>query len=520
MHKLVLSLALVTVGCAERADLAPQPSSVSAYGVVAAPPPPAMVVAEATDAHGNTESYARVEENPFLSPKQEPLSTFSIDVDTASYSNVRRFLAERSAPPKDAVRIEELVNYFPYHYPAPTGSAPFAAHAEVASCPWDPSHRLVQIGLKGHEIAAAGRPPSNLVFLVDVSGSMFEPNKLPLLKRSMGLLVRELDERDHVSMVAYAGNTGLVLPSTSGDHKDNILAAIDHLEAGGSTNGGAGIQLAYKVATSGFIPGGSNRVILATDGDFNVGITNEGDLTRLLEDEARSKVYLTILGFGMGNMKDATMESLAKHGHGTHAYIDSLNEARKVLVEEMTGSLVTIARDVKIQVEINPARVAAYRLMGYEHRLVSAADFNNDQKDGGDIGAGLTVTALYEVVPVGVPVVLSSVDPLRYAAASTSAASGSDELLTLKIRYKQPEGDVSDKLEMAVRDSGASLDQASTDFKFAASVAGFGMLLRDSAYKGSSSYAQVEALGAQGRGADEGGYRSEFLRLVHQAARL
>jgi Ca-activated chloride channel family protein len=484
--------------------------------------PPAEVPGETLDPRFTTESYARVEENPFLSPRQAPLSTFAIDVDTASYSNVRRFLNDRARPPRDAVRIEELINYFPYHYPQPTGSVPFATHAEVATCPWDATHRLVQIGLKGRDIPTAQRPPSNLVFLIDVSGSMFEPNKLPLLKRSLGLLVRQLDERDHVALVAYAGNTGLVLPSTAGDHQEAILDAIEHLEAGGSTNGGAGIVQAYQVATQSFIPGGVNRVILATDGDFNVGVTNEGDLTRLLEDEARSKVYLTILGFGMGNMKDATMEALAAHGHGTHAYIDSLNEARKVLVEQMTGSLVTIARDVKIQVEFNPARVAAYRLIGYEHRLLRAEDFNNDRKDGGDIGAGLTVTALYEVIPAGTPVTLPSVDALRYASPGslTAASDSSDELLTLKLRYKHPEGDVSDKLEVAVRDSGEPLEAASADFKFAASVASFGLLLRDSEHKGKSSFAQVQQLGEQGRGDDVGGYRTEFLHLVQQAAAL
>lgn len=362
----------------------------------------------------NTEQYDRIYENPFLKVDKNPLSTFSIDVDTASYANIRRYLNNNSRPPKDSVRIEEMINYFSYDYPAPKGDDPFSVNVEIGSCPWKGKHRLVRIGLKGKEIPANQRPSSNIVFLLDVSGSMMYGNKLPLLKKGLKLMVQNLHENDRVAIVVYAGASGLVLPSTSCEKKNTILEALDKLRAGGSTNGGAGIQLAYKVAIENFIPGGTNRVILATDGDFNVGTTGRGDLIRLIQEKAKSKVFLTILGFGMGNYKDATLEQIANKGNGNYAYIDSLKEARKVLVQQIGGTLVTIAKDVKIQIEFNPTKVNAYRLIGYENRLLRNEDFNDDTKDAGEIGAGHTVTALYEIVPAGVNIQTPSVDPLKY----------------------------------------------------------------------------------------------------------
>jgi Ca-activated chloride channel family protein len=470
----------------------------------------------------NTEAYDRIYENDFLSPATEPLSTFSIDVDTASYSNTRRFLlAERRLPSKDAVRVEELVNYFPYQYAAPQDGKTFATHAEAGQCPWDRQHRLVRVGLKGREVARSDRPPSNLVFLIDISGSMDAPNRLPLVKRALRLLVDELTENDRVAVVVYASGTGVALPSTSASDREAILGTLDRLRAAGSTNGGAGIELAYDQASAHFLKGGTNRVILCTDGDFNVGITSQGDLTRLIEDRARGGVYLTVLGFGMGNLKDATLEKLADQGHGNYAYIDTLSEARKVLVEQMGGTLITIARDVKVQVEFNPARVAAYRLIGYENRLMRAQDFNDDGKDAGDIGAGHTVTALYEVVPAGKQGTVPDVDPLKYQrpAAPSEAAKG-PELLTVKVRFKAPEGGKSELLELAVADEGAKLGAATEDFRFAAAVAEFGLLLRGSQYKGDASFAQVRELAAGARTFDPSGYRAEFLKLVQAAEEL
>ena len=469
----------------------------------------------------NTEAYDRVVDNPFLQVAQNPLSTFSIDVDTAAYANLRRFLVNGMLPPKDAVRIEEMVNYFSHDYPAPKGKEPFAVQVEVAQAPWKLEHRLVRIGLKGREIALDRRPASNLVFLIDVSGSMQPPNKLPLVKRGLQLLVEKLNENDRVAMVVYAGASGLALPSTSCEQKSRILAALDNLEAGGSTNGGAGIQLAYDTAMANFIKGGTNRVILATDGDFNVGVTNQGDLLRLIEEKARSGVFLSVLGFGMGNYKDSTLEKLADKGNGNYAYVDSINEARKVLVEQMGGTLITIAKDVKIQVEFNPAQVAAYRLLGYENRLLRAEDFNDDTKDAGEIGAGHTVTALYETVPVGKELGLPGVDPLKYqktAQASTAAQSG--ELLTVKLRYKEPEGDTSKLLQFPVTDRGNTWTSASHDFKFASAVAAFGMVLRDSPHKGQATLGSVLELAEQGKGADKEGYRAEFIQLVAKAREL
>jgi Ca-activated chloride channel homolog len=472
--------------------------------------------------HGfNAESYSHISDNPFLSVVNDPLSTFSIDVDTASYSTVRRFLNERQLPPKDAVRIEEMINYFPYDYRPPKDGRPFAVNVEIASCPWNEEHRLVRVGLKGREVARDKRPPSNLVFLVDVSGSMQPANKLPLLKQCLRLLTQQLTEDDHVSIVVYAGKAGEVLPITSGDNKKAILRALDNLESGGSTHGSQGIQVAYRTATDNFIPGGVNRVILCTDGDFNVGVTNPGELVRLIEDKAKSGVFLTVLGFGMDNYKDSTTEMLADKGNGNYAYIDTLNEGRKVLVEQMSGTLVTIAKDVKIQVEFNPAQATAYRLIGYENRLLKKEDFNNDQKDAGDIGAGHTVTALYEVVPLGVELDAPGVDPLRYQKpVRLSNAADRDELLTLKLRYKEPEKDASKLMVAPVTDTGRKFTQATDDFKFASAVAEFGLILRDSPYKGTASFADVQKLAQGNRGRDIEGYREEFLKLVERARSL
>ena len=469
----------------------------------------------------NTEAYDRIEDNPFLEVSQNPLSTFSIDVDTASYANVRRFLQRGTLPPKDAVRIEEMLNYFSYDYPVPSGEGPFSASVEVAQAPWALEHRLVRIGLKGKEVAMEDRPSSNLVFLLDVSGSMRPSNKLPLLKKAMRLLVDRLGEKDRVAIVVYAGASGLVLPSTSADQKERILAALENLEAGGSTNGGSGIRLAYQSAVSHFISGGINRVILATDGDFNVGTTNQGDLTRLIEDNARSGVFLTVLGFGMGNYKDSTLEKLADMGNGNYAYIDNINEARKVLVDEINSTLITIAKDVKIQIEFNPLQVSAYRLIGYENRLLRQEDFNDDTKDAGEIGAGHTVTVFYEIVPAGRGLSIPGVDPLKYQTPmGTTEVAQSGELLTLKLRYKQPDGQTSRLLEFPVRDADQAYSQASQDFKFAAAVASFGMILRESPYKGNGTLAAVLELAEEGKGSDPHGYRGEFLELVKLARAL
>jgi Ca-activated chloride channel homolog len=469
----------------------------------------------------NTEAYDRITDNPFIRVSQDPLATFSIDVDTASYANVRRFINRNQLPPKDAVRIEEMVNYFTYDYPQPAGPHPILAQMEVASAPWSPQHRLVRIGIKGKDLNVNRRPASNLVFLIDVSGSMQPSEKLPLLKTAMKMLVENLTENDRVSMIVYAGASGMVLPPTSGDRKDVILRALDNLEAGGSTNGALGIQLAYSLAAENYIPRGTNRVILATDGDFNVGVTNQGDLIRLIEDKAKSGVFLSVLGFGLGNLKDSTLEKLADSGNGNYAYIDTLNEARKVLVEQMGGTLVTIAKDVKIQIEFNPAEVNAYRLIGYENRVLRNEDFNNDLKDAGDMGAGHTVTAMFEVVPAEVDIVVPGVDPLKYQTPSATVRSSSArETLTLKVRYKDPEGSESKLLEVPLVDSGKSFNSATTDFRFAASVAAFGMILRDSPYKGNTSIGAVLDIAEGSRGQDRNGYRAEFIGLVNRARSL
>ena len=466
------------------------------------------------------EDYRRIYENPFLGAGDNPLSTFSIDVDRASYSNVRRFLGNGQLPPADAVRIEELVNYFTYDYAEPTGRHPFTVTTDRAPAPWNPRHQLVRIGLQGRRYASREVPPSNLVFLIDVSGSMGSPDKLPLVKQALALLVQRLREEDRVAITVYAGSAGLVLPPTSGDRKHEILAALSRLESGGSTAGGAGIMLAYEVARRHHIDGGNNRVILATDGDFNVGMTSDGDLTRLIEEKRRQGTYLTVLGFGTGNYKDGRMEQLADKGNGNYAYIDDITEARKVFGTELTSTLFTIAKDVKIQVEFNPARVQSYRLIGYENRMLAKEDFNDDTKDAGELGAGHTVTALYEVVPVGAEERPGrAVDPLRYQRPAPSAASDSEEWMTVKLRYKRPNEDTSRLLVQVVR-GGDSAPRVSGDFAFAASVASFGMILRGSEHRGDASFDEVLRLARAGQGEDEYGYRAEFIRMVERARTL
>ncbi|HEY3663661.1 MAG TPA: von Willebrand factor type A domain-containing protein [Chthoniobacterales bacterium] len=477
----------------------------------------------------NTARYGKIEENPFLAALENPLSTFSIDVDTASYSNIRRFLEKGSLPPKDAVRIEEMINYFSYDYTQPNDGTPFSVNLDAASCPWSPAHRLVRIGLQGREMPNEKRPSSNLVFLLDVSGSMEPANRLPLVRQAMRLLVDKLGENDRVAIVVYAGASGLALPSTTGDRKEQILAAIENLKAGGSTNGAQGIELAYQTAAEHFIKGGVNRVLLATDGDFNVGTTSEGDLVRLIQEKAKGGVFLSVLGVGDDNLNDSMMQKLADKGNGNYAYLDSLDEARKVLVQQINGTLVTIAKDVKIQVEFNPARVASYRLIGYEKRLLRKEDFNNDKIDAGEIGAGHTVTALYEVVPVGAEASPAAsvppVDSLKYqpnpmAVATSLGKNASPELLTVKLRYKEPEGETSKLIERPFVDSGTQFANAAPDLKFAAAVAEFGMILRDSEFKGTGSLGAVAEWVQEGKGADKSGYRAGFLQLVRKAEAL
>jgi len=475
--------------------------------------PPSSIISPSLD------DFAELRDNVFQRVSDHPLSTFSIDVDTASYSVVRKLLSEGRLPPKDAVRIEELINYFPYEYAPPRDGKPFASNMEVAPCPWKPEHYLVRVALKGHVIGAEERPALNLVYLLDVSGSMNSPNRLPLVKRSLQALVKQLDERDRVAIVVYAGAAGLVLPSTRGDNAQAIYDAIERLEAGGSTAGGAGIQLAYQTARGHFQSNAVNRVILCTDGDFNVGLTQRGDLEQLIEQEAKSGVFLTVLGFGMGNYKDSTLELLSNKGNGNYAYIDDFSEARKVLVDQMLGTLVTIAKDVKIQVQFNPAHVAGYRLIGYENRMLKKEDFNNDKVDAGEIGAGHTVTAFYEIIPVGQPFPdVPAVDELKYQSkpiVPTDADEG--EILTLKLRYKEPDGDVSSKLEFPLQAEKLNTMDPSRDFRFASAVAGFGMLLRESDQRGSITYEQVLTLAESSIGEDPFGYRAEFIKLVRNA---
>ncbi len=467
----------------------------------------------------NTEEYDRIVENEFEDPNQSPYSTFSIDVDAASYANMRRFINRGKLPPADAIRTEELVNYFTYDYDQPTSEHPFSVAAEVSDCPWAPSHQLIHIGLQGKTIPTDNLPATNLVFLIDVSGSMQDPNKLPLLKQSFGMLVEELRPEDRVAIVVYAGSSGLVLPPTTGDHKLTILKAMDKLRAGGGTNGAEGIELAYSVAVDNFIEGGNNRVILATDGDFNIGQSSDAALERLIEQKRETGVYLTVLGFGMGNYKDSKMQTLADKGNGNHAYIDNLLEAKKVLVSEFGGTLFTIAKDVKLQVEFNPEVVKGYRLIGYENRLLADEDFNDDKKDAGEMGSGHTVTALYEIIPVGSEEETRDVDATRYqkTTRTTPLARGSGEMAHVKIRYKQPDGETSQLFDHTIRPTGTSVAQTSHDFRWSASVAEFSLLLRDSKFKANANYDQVLELAQGAVGEDKEGYRAEFIGLVKRA---
>jgi len=466
------------------------------------------------------ESYSRIVENHFEDPKATPLSTFAVDVDAASYSNFRRFINSGQLPPKNAVRIEEMVNYFHYNLPEPTNGDPVAIHTELSAAPWNPQHRLLRIGLKAKDVKTDKLPPSNLVFLLDVSGSMAEPNKLPLVKASMKLLVDQLRPQDHVAIVVYAGEAGLKLPSTPGSDKTKIKEVIDQLYAGGSTAGGAGIMMAYQVAKSNFIKGGNNRIILATDGDFNVGASSNKDMQQLIEDERQSGVSISILGFGMGNLKDSKMEIMADKGHGNYAYIDNITEATKAMVTEFGGTLFTVAKDVKMQIEFNPAKVQAYRLLGYEDRLLNKEDFNNDKKLGGDMGVNHTVTALYEIIPTGIKdSFANSVDPLKYQKTDANVVlNNSPDMVTVKFRYKEPESDQSKMEQVVVNDQPVALAKTSDDFRFAASVVELGLLLRDSEYKQQSGFKSLIEMAKSAKGKDDDGYRAEFIRLAESAA--
>ena len=465
----------------------------------------------------NTESYDKINENIFKEVVNNPLSTFSVDVDKASYSNIRRFLNQNQMPYKDAVRIEEMINYFDYDYPQPKNGDPFSVSLEMGDCPWNEKHELVMIGIQGEELTTESIPAGNLVFLLDVSGSMNSPNKLPLLKKAFKILVNNLRPDDKVAIVVYAGAAGCVLESTAGEDKNKIIAALNRLTAGGSTAGGAGIKLAYKIAKQNLIPGGNNRVILATDGDFNIGASSDGEMTRLIEEKRKEGVFLSILGFGMGNYKDSKMEKLSNAGNGNYAYIDNIREAKKVFGKELWGTLYTIAKDVKIQIEFNPSKVKAYRLIGYENRILNKEDFNDDKKDAGDIGCGHTVTALYEIILAGSDETVSNVDPLEY---QKSKVTNSSNLMTVKIRYKDPDKSTSKLIVQKVKSTDIKNRTTSENFQFAVSVAEFGMLLRDSEHKANATYGQTLALAKRAKGDDKHGYRTEFIKLVETAELL
>lgn len=472
------------------------------------------VPAPPRDDEFNTEEYDAVNETGFQSPFHSPLSTFSIDVDAASYSNIRRFISQGSTPPKDAIRIEEMINYFDYDYPQPVDHTPFSVITELGAAPWNPKHKLLHIGLQGIKMPVADLPASNLVFLIDVSGSMEDPSKLPLLKSSFRLLIEQLRPQDHIAIVVYAGAAGLVLEPTAGNEKMKILEALDKLQAGGSTAGGEGIQLAYATAKKHFRAGGNNRIILATDGDFNVGVSDNSSMQRLIEEKRKDGIFLTVLGFGMGNYKDSKMEILADKGNGNYAYIDNISEARKVLVKEFGSTLFTIAKDVKLQLEFNPAKVKGYRLIGYENRMLRAEDFKDDKKDAGELGAGHTVTALYEIIPAGVDTDFPIPDKLKYQNTKTKSSSNSNELVTVKLRYKKPAEDKSQELSLAVKDETGKTE--SENFRWSAAVAEFGMILRKSDYAQQSSIQQVLSLANGAMGKDADGYRKEFIQLVQK----
>ena len=513
-----MSVARGIVANSSRTYTTPFPAKPEMYDAQQAPQPQ-----DRYNSDPDREGYDHITENRFMKATDNPLSTFSIDVDAASYSNIRRMLRYGQLPPAGAVRIEEMINYFTYQYPQPANDDPFSINTEIAACPWNPAHRIVSIGLQGRVIPTEKLPASNLTFLIDVSGSMEDENKLPLVKASLKMLTEQLREQDRVSIVVYAGNAGLVLPPTPGTQKATIMQALENLEAGGSTAGGEGIQLAYKTASRYFIRNGNNRVILCTDGDFNVGQSSDDALERLIEEERKSGIFLTVLGFGMGNYQDAKMQKLADKGNGNHAYIDNPNEARKVLVKEFGSTLFAIAKDVKLQVEFNPEKVQGYRLIGYENRMLAKEDFNNDKKDAGELGSGHTVTALYEIIPAGIrSTEFDSVDALKYRHPLVKRVPlvFGGELLNIKLRYKKPAGETSMLLEHPVMDQQTRIETASGNLRFAAAVAQFGMLLRNSAYKAGSSYALIEQL-AQGTSAnDPEGYRKEFLDLVKTAQKL
>ncbi|HET8773343.1 MAG TPA: VWA domain-containing protein [Thermoanaerobaculia bacterium] len=492
MRKLALALILLAACSRSSNHQAPEFGG-AGIAYVAEPMRADRALMQSPEIEHNTEEYGRIEENAFLRPADNPLSTFSIDVDRASYANVRRFLREGTRPPRDAVRIEEMVNYFTYEYAEPVSGDPVSVTTELAACPWNGQNRLLLVGLQTKKIDTRDLPPNNLVFLVDTSGSMMASNKLPLVKSALRLLVDQMRDEDRVSIVAYAGSAGLVLKPTKGSDRAAILEAIEAFEAGGSTAGAEGIVLAYDIAKENFLRDGNNRVILATDGDFNVGVTSEGELEQLIEEKRRDGIFLTVLGFGSGNLKDSKMELLADKGNGNYAYIDTIAEARKSLVREMGATLFTVAKDVKVQVELNPATVGAYRLIGYENRLLRAEDFNNDAKDAGELGAGHSVTALYEIVPPGGEVPNASVDALKYQSRTTAA--GGAELATVKIRYKEPQGDTSKLMTHVV--SAATELVPSENFRLASSVAQLGLLLRDSPHKGNATFASIPRIDAE-----------------------
>lgn len=473
-------------------------------------------------ANYNTEEYSTFEENVFHETKKDALTTFSIDVDRAAYSNMRRMINSGQLPPIDAVRIEEMINYFDYNYKQPTGKDPVSFETEISDSPWNKGLKLLHIGLQAKKIPTDNLPASNLVFLIDVSGSMSDFNKLPLLKQGFKLLVDQLRPKDQVAIVVYAGAAGMVLPSTSGKEKTKIKEALENLQAGGSTAGGEGIKLAYKIAVENFIKGGNNRVILATDGDFNIGTSSEADLKNMIEQKRESGVYLSVLGFGMGNYKDNKMETLADKGNGNYAYIDDLQEAQKTFVTEFGGTLFTVAKDVKLQLEFNPKYVKAYRLIGYENRRLNNEDFNDDKKDAGEMGSGHTVTAIYEIIPARTESqYLGKVDPLKYQESKNlSNVGNSNEVLTIKLRYKLPDENTSKLMEEVVYDKHTAFDKTSDNFRLSASVAEFGLLLRQSTFKGNASFEHIIATAKSARGEDEEGYRAEFIKLVKMAQLL
>lgn len=516
LHEAALEESVIVTAEAPMIDSKSAPRPRMSLAKVGAPYVPPVVPPQYRD----TEEYDKTDPNRFKSVSMNPLSTFSIDVDTASYANIRRFINGMGRlPQKDAVRIEEMVNYFSYNYENPEGKHPLSAQVEISACPWNKEHRLAKVGIKGKTIENKNRPAANLVFLLDVSGSMNAHNKLPLVKSAFKMLLKQLNEKDRVAIVVYAGSSGLVLESTPCSEQAKIMNAFESLSAGGSTNAGQGIQLAYNVARENFIKKGINRVIIATDGDFNVGITNRDDLLEVVKKKAESDIFLTVLGFGMGNYKDGMLETLADKGNGNYGYIDTLNEARKVLVEQISGTLVTIAKDVKIQVEFNPLKVEGYRLIGYENRLLNDEDFKDDKKDAGEIGAGHTVTALYELVPAGQS--LPGMDELKYQKPVDMEPRGnSKETMTVKIRYKKPDGKKSIPMEVPVTDKGLTFKKTSDDFKFASAVALFGMQLKDMSFTGDTNFNTVLKLAEAGKGKDPFGYRHEFIQIVKNAEAL